>query len=66
MATPDKRNSRVTLVHLKAKVENLIGQMETLATNPTSTSALQRRISSAEKAWTMFEEQYNWLCAIAG
>ena len=66
MATPDERNARVTLERLKAKVENLIGQMETLATNPTSTSALQRRISSAEKAWTTFEDQYDRLRAIAG
>ena len=66
MATPDKRNARVTLEHLKAKVDNLIGQMETLTTNPTSTTALQRRISSAEKAWTVFEEQYDRLRAIAG
>ena len=50
MATPDERNARVTLERLKAKVENLIGQMETLVTNLTSTSALQRRISSEEKA----------------
>ena len=66
MATPDKRNARVTLERLKAKVDNLIGQMETLTTNPTSTTALQRRISSAEKAWTAFEEQYDRLRAIAG
>ena len=54
MATPDEHNARVTLECLKAKVDNLIGQMETLATNLTSTSVLQRRISSVEKAWTMF------------
>ena len=50
MATPDERNARVTLERFKTKVDNLIGQMETLTTNPTSTTALQRRISSAEKA----------------
>ena len=66
MATPDKHNARVTLDHLKAKVDNLIGQMETLATNPTSTTALQRRISSTEKAWTAYEEQYDRLRTIAG
>ena len=66
MATPDERNAQVTLECLKAKVDNLIRQMETLTTNPTSTTALQRRISSVEKAWTAFEEQYDRLRAIAG
>ena len=66
MATPDERNARVTLERFKTKVDNLIGQMETLTTNPTSTTALQRRISSAEKAWTAYEEQYDWLHAFAG
>ena len=65
MATPDKRNARVTLERFKTKVDNLIGQMETLMTNPTSTTALQRRISSAEKAWTAYEEQYDRLRAFA-
>ena len=37
-----------------------------LATNPTSTSMLWRRIKNAEKAWTEFEGQYDWLRTIAG
>ena len=60
MATPKERNARDTLERLKDKVEALIGQMEnTLATIPISMSALQKRVKSAEKAWTEFEDQYN-------
>ena len=45
MATPEECNARETLERIKDKVEALIVQMEnTLATNPTSTSALQGRI----------------------
>ena len=66
MATPEERNARDTLECIMDKVEALIMQMEnTLATNPTSTSALQKRIKSTEKAWTEFEDQYDQLCAIA-
>ena len=67
MATPEERNAQDTLERIKDKVEALIVQMEnTLATNPTSTSALRRRIKNAEKAWTEFEGQYDRLRAIAG
>ena len=67
MATPEERNARDTLERIKDKVEALIVQMEnTLAINPTSTSALQRRVKHTEKAWTEFEGQYDWLRAIAG
>ena len=67
MATPEERNARGTLERIKDKVEALIVQMEdTLANNPTSTSMLWRRIKSAEKAWTEFEDQYDRLRAIAG
>ena len=67
MATPEERNARDTLERLKDKVETLIVQMEnTLAINTTSTSALQRRIKTTEKAWTEFEGQYDWLRAITG
>ena len=60
MASQEERDARATLECLKDKVEALIVQMEnTLVTNPTSTSALQRRIKSTEKAWTEFEGQYN-------
>ena len=66
MATPEERNARDTLEHLKDKVEALIGQMEnTLATIPISTSVLQKRIKSADKAWTEFEDQYDRLRAIS-
>ena len=78
MPTPEERNALVflrdffyqardALGRLKDKVEVLIAQMEdTLATNPTSTSMLRRRIENAEKAWTEFEGQYDQLRAIAG
>ena len=60
MATPEERNARDPLERLKDKVEALIGQMETtLATIPISTSALQKRIKSADKAWTEFKDQYD-------
>ena len=60
MATPEERNARDTLERIKDKVEALIVQMEnTLAINPTPTSALQRRIKNTEKAWTKFEGQYD-------
>ena len=67
MATPEERNARDTLERLKDKVEALIGQIEnTLATIPISTSALQKRIKSADKAWTEFEDQYDRLRATSG
>ena len=67
MATPEERNARNISERLKDKVEALIGQIEnTLATIPISTSALQKRIKSAEEAWTEFEGQYDQLCAIVG
>ena len=67
MATPEEHNARDTLERIKEKVEALIVQMENaLATNPTPTSALWRRIKNAEKAWTEFEGQYDQLHAIAG
>ena len=41
MATPEERNARDTLEHVKDKVEALIVQMEnTLVINPTPTSVL--------------------------
>ena len=64
--TPEERNARDTLECIKDKVEALIMQMEnTLAINPTSMSALQRRVKNTEKAWTEFEGQYDRLRAIA-
>ena len=60
MATQEERNAWATLERLKDKVEALIVQIEKmLATNPASTSALQRRIESTEKAWTEFKGQYD-------
>ena len=54
--------ARDTMGRLKDKVEALIAQMEdTLATNPTSTSALWRRLKDLVKAWIEFEAQYDRL-----
>ena len=65
MATPEERNARNISERLKDKVEALIGQIEnTLATIPISTSVLQKRIKSAEEAWTEFEGQYDQLCTV--
>ena len=50
---------------LKDRVEYLIAQMEdTLATNPTSTSALRKRSKNLEKAWIELEAHYDRLCTI--
>ena len=58
MATPEEHTARDTSERLKDKVEALIGQIEkALSTTPISTSALQKRIKSAETAWTEFEDQ---------
>ena len=63
--TPEERNARDSVERLKDKVEALIMQIEnTLTTNPTSASTLQRRIESTEKAWAEFEGQYDQLRAI--
>ena len=67
MATPEECNTWATLERIKDKVEALIVQMEdALATNPTPTSALWRRIKNVEKAWTEFKGQYDQLRAITG
>ena len=51
---------------LKDRVEYLIAQMEdTLATNPTSTSALRKRSKKLVKAWIELKAHYDRLCTIA-
>ena len=65
--TAEECNDLVFLAVLKDKVEYLIAQMEdTLATNLTSTSALQKRIKNLEEAWIELEAHYNRLRTIAG
>ena len=65
--TAEECNDLIFPAVLKDKVEYLFAQMEdTLATNPTSTSALQRKIKNLEKAWIEFEAQYDRLRTIAG
>ena len=66
MTTPEERTARDASECLKDEVEALIRQIEkALSATPISTSALQKRIESAETAWTEFEDQYNELRAIA-
>ena len=51
----------------KDDMEVRIAQMEnTLATDPTATSMLRRRIENIKRAWTEFEAQYDRLRTIAG
>ena len=66
IATPEECTAWDTSDCLKDKVEAQIGQIEkALSATPISTSALQKRIKSAETAWTEFEGQYDELRAIA-
>ena len=53
------------MVRIKAKVENLMGQLETsLGTNPVPMLSLRRRFSKAEDVWSEYEGLYDQLCAI--
>ena len=55
------------MVRIKAKVENLMGQLETsLDTNPVPMLSLRRRLSKAEDVWSEYEGLYDQLCAIHG
>ena len=65
MATQDERDIRATMVRIKAKVENLMVQMEsTLGTNPVPMLSLRRRLSKAEDVWSEYEGLYDQLRAI--
>ena len=67
MGTRNKRDIRATMVRIKAKVENLMGQLETLlGTDPVPMLSLQRRLSKAEDVWSEYEGLYDQLCAIHG
>ena len=55
------------MVRIKAKVENLMEQLETLLdTDPVPMFSLQRRLSKAEDLWSEYEGLYDQLCAIQG
>ena len=55
------------MVRIKAKVENLMGQLETsLDTDPVPMFSLRRRLSKAEDLWSEYEGLYDQLCAIHG
>ena len=53
------------MVHIKAKVENLMAQIESaLGTDPVPMLSLRRRFSKAENVWSKYEGLYDQLCAI--
>ena len=55
------------MVRIKAKVENMMGQLETsLDTDPVPMFSLRRRLSKAEDLWSEYEGLYDQLCAIHG
>ena len=55
------------MVRIKAKVENMMGQLETsLDTDPVPMFSLRRRLSKAEDLWSEYEGLYDQLCAIQG
>ena len=65
MATQEERDIQATMVRIKAKVENLMVQMESpLGTDPVPMLSLQRRFSKAENVWSEYEGLYDQLRAI--
>ena len=65
MASQEERNIRATMECIKAKVENLMVQMESaLGSNPVPTLSLRRRTKNSEKVWSEYEGLYDQLCAI--
>ena len=65
--TAEECSDLIFFAVLKDKVEYLIAQTEdTLATNPTSTSALRKRSKNLVKAWIELKAHYDRLCTIAG
>ena len=67
MGTRDEREIRATMVRIKAKVENLMTQLETsLGIDPVPLFSLRRKFSKAEDLWADYEGLYDQLCAIQG
>ena len=55
------------MVRIKAKVENLMTQLETsLGIDPVPLFSLRRKFSKAEDLWADYEGLYDQLCAIQG
>ena len=65
MASQEERDIRATMERLKAKVENLMVQMEsTLGIDSVPTLSLRRRTKNLEKVWSEYEGLYDQLHAI--
>ena len=65
MASQEECDIRATMERLKAKVENLMVQMESaLGSDPVPMLSLRRRFSKAENVWSEYEGLYDQLRAI--
>ena len=65
MASQEERDIRATMERIKAKVENLMVQMESaLGSDPVPMLSLRRRFSKAENVWSEYEGLYDQLHAI--
>ena len=65
MTSQEERDIRATMERIKAKVENLMAQMETaLGSDPVPTLSLRRRTRNSENVWSEYEGLYDQLRAI--
>ena len=65
MTSQEERDIRATMERIKAKVENLMVQMESaLGSDPVPMLSLPRRFSKAENVWAEYEGLYDQLRAI--
>ena len=65
MTAQEERDIRATMPRIKAKLENLMAQMETaLGSDPVPTLSLRRRTRNSENVWSEYEGLYDWLRAI--
>ena len=67
MASQEERDIRATMERIKAKVENLMVQMESaLGSDPVPMLSLRRRFSKVENVWAKYEGLYDQLCVGQG
>ena len=65
MTAQEERDIRATMPRIKAKLENLMAQMETaLGSDPVPTLLLQRRTRNSENVWSEYEGLYDRLRVI--
>ena len=65
MTSQEERDIPATMERIKAKVENLMAQMESvLGTDPVPMLSLRRRFGKAENVWSEYEGLYDQLRAI--